>query len=187
MVVLYGGHIRRSKALTLANRKKKPKKKNIVYKKAPPTGERKAFRKRIQLSNDNALAVPGLVPLGKETMVDPASASQMFSLPDSVVDQLRAVEAFKPTQSWEFFRQPSILVRQETVDVAQKLRDAAEKKDTLRLVVYGDRIVGKSMLLLQAMTAGFLNDWLVVNIAEGMTTALCMSFRPPYTDANDSV
>ncbi len=85
-----------------APRKKNYKKKGaaLVRHKAPAPGERKAFRKRIQLSNNNALPVPGLLALSKENMADPESSGQIFSVPDVVVDQLRSVEAFKPTQTW---------------------------------------------------------------------------------------
>ena len=83
-------------------------------------------------------------------------------------DQLRAIEAFKPTQSWKLFHQPSVLVRPETVEVVKKIHEGVEKKDPLRLVISGDRLAGKSMLLLQAMADGLLNDWIVINIPEGM-------------------
>ncbi len=134
----------------------------------PKPGERKAWRKRITLSNNSALVVPGLVPLDSKNMVDPASAGQIFSLSDALLDQLRTVEAFKPSQSWGLFRQPSLLVRDETTRLAQNLENAAGKKESHRLVIYGDRLAGKSMMLLQAMSFGFFNEWVVISIPEGM-------------------
>ncbi|KAI1384928.1 mitochondrial ribosomal protein [Hypoxylon trugodes] len=162
-------HVRAGKRLTLGKKKKRQADRT----KPPGTGERKAFRKRIQLSNDNALAVEGLDELTGENIVDPSSIGQVVSLPATAVDQLRASEAFKPTQNWGLFRSPHILIRQETVDLAKQLTDAVGKKETLRLVITGDRVAGKSMLALQALATGFLNNWIVINIPEAqeLTTA----------------
>ncbi|KAI2633812.1 mitochondrial ribosomal protein [Hypomontagnella submonticulosa] len=162
-------HIRVGKQLVLGRKKKRQPDRS----KPPATGERKAFRKRIQLSNDNALEVPGLTELTAENIVDSGSIGQVVSLPTALVDQLRASEAFKPTQNWNLFRSPHTLVRQETVDLAKQLTDTIGKKETLRLVITGDRASGKSILGLQALATGFLNKWVVINIPEAqeLTTA----------------
>jgi len=160
------GHLRLGKQRKGNNKRKHERPAKIA------SGERKAFRKRIQLSNNNALSIPGLEVLSSGVLADQASVARMYAVPDAVVDQLRAVEAFKATQSWGFFRKPSVLVRAETVDLVRQMYEAAEKKETLRLVIDGDRIAGKSILLLQGLAAGFLNDWIVINIAEGMSAAL---------------
>ncbi len=151
-------------------RKKNYKKKtaSVARQRPPAPGERKAFRKRIQLSNNNALAVSGLLPLSKESMADPESQGRMFALTDELVDKLRTMEAFKSSQSWGLFRQPSTLVLSESVQLVEKLPRAAVEKEALRLAIYGERISGKSMMLLHAMANGFLNDWVVINIPEGM-------------------
>ncbi|KAI1652908.1 mitochondrial ribosomal protein [Daldinia decipiens] len=161
-------HVRTGKKLILG-KKKRPADKG----KPPVSGERKAFRKRIQLSNNNALAVTGLGELTAENVVDSSSVGQVFSLPEVVLDQLRASEAFKPTQTWGLFRSPHTLIRKETVDLAKQLTDAVDKKETLRLVITGDRASGKSVLGLQGLATGFLNKWVVINIPEGqeLTTA----------------
>ncbi|KAI1739414.1 mitochondrial ribosomal death-associated protein 3-domain-containing protein [Xylaria scruposa] len=161
-------HIRAGKRLILGRKKRNPDRT-----KPPQIGERKAFRKRIQLSNDNALEVPGLDVLSSESIVNPESVGKIFGLPGEVVDQLRACEAFKSSQNWSLFRSPHTLVRKETVDLAKQMTDAIEKKDTLRLVVTGNRGSGKSILGLQALATGFLNKWVVINIPEGqeLTTA----------------
>lgn len=162
------GHIRAGKRMRLGKFKKK---KEVDRGKPPGPGERKAFRKRVQLSNNNALAVPDLQALTKEAMADRQAAGAVLAVPDAVVDQLRTLDAFKPTQCWGLFRQPSVLLRSETVDLVQKMQQAAGNKEALRLVVTGDRISGKSMLMLQAMANGLLNDWVVINIPEGRTPA----------------
>ena len=162
--VLPFGHLR-------AGKNKKPKRRKLEKPPKIASGERKAFRKRVQLSNNNALEVPGLETLDSAVMADPASAARVYAVPDAVVDQLRAVEAFKATQTWGFFRKPSVLVRAETVELVKRMHEAAEKKDTLRLVLDGDRIAGKSLLLLQGLAAGFLKDWIVINIPEGTPEA----------------
>lgn len=130
-------------------------------------GERKALRKRIQLSNSNALPVPGLEDARKNDLSKPENIGLVLSIPGQVQDQLRAVEAFKATQFWHLFRNASTLVRAETVDMVQRMEAAAAGKQTLRLVYDGPRISGKSLMLLQGMTHGFLNDWIVINVPEG--------------------
>lgn len=143
------------------------KKTNIVTGKKPAPGERKAFRKRIQLSNNNALPVAGLDELAPGTMATSESRGRVFALPDQLVDQLRALEAFKPTQSWNLFRRPHFLIREETVDLTAKMNDCKEKKDTLRCVLTGSRLSGKSLIQMQALSHALLNDWLVIHIPEG--------------------
>jgi len=135
--------------------------------KSPLPGERKAMRKRILLSNNSALPVPGLADLGAGDMLSEGSVGKMMSLPGQLQDQLRTIEAFKSSQFWPMFRQPSTLIRSETVNLATRMQRAASSKDTLRLVVDGDRITGKSLLLLQTQAHAFLNDWIVIHIPEG--------------------
>ncbi|KAK5624710.1 hypothetical protein RRF57_000426 [Xylaria bambusicola] len=155
-------HIRAGKKLSLGRHKRTPDKT-----KPPLPGERKAFRKRIQLSNDNALAVTGLDVLTTENVVDSDSIGKVFGIPADSLDQLRVCEAFKSSQTWSLFRSPHMLVRKETVDLTKQMMDAIEKKETLRLVVTGNRGSGKSIVGLQALATGLLNEWVVINIPEG--------------------
>ncbi|OTB03792.1 hypothetical protein M426DRAFT_321505 [Hypoxylon sp. CI-4A] len=173
-------HIRAGKRLILGKKRKQGGDRT----KPPGPGERKAFRKRIQLSNDNALEVPGLSELTAENVVDPDSVGKVVGLPPALVDQLRASEAFKPTQNWGLFRSPHTLVRQETVDLAKQLTDTIAKKETLRLVVTGDRSSGKSIIGLQALATGFLNNWVVINIPEAqeLTTAVTEYSQIPNSE-----
>ncbi|KAL8740989.1 MAG: hypothetical protein Q9190_006363, partial [Brigantiaea leucoxantha] len=135
----------------------------------PAPGERKAMRKRIVLSNANALAVE-LSRLAEEDIHDEEKIGQMVSMPDSLVDQLRNAEAFKATQGWGFFRHPSMLMRKETVEVGQLIHQMSEEdaqsRRTVRRILVGDRGSGKSMMLLQTMAAAFLKGWTVINIPE---------------------
>lgn len=135
----------------------------------PASGERKALRKRVVLSNTNALEIQGMEDFTAENMVDAAHQGHMLGLSNDVVDPLRAIDAFKPTQGWSLFRRPATLVRNETVEMAQYVRDiagAAEGK-TVRKVLYGERGSGKSVLLLQAKAMALLKGWIVVHIPEG--------------------
>jgi len=159
------GHVRGGKKKQTGS---KVKNRNDFRPKNPPKpGERKAARKRIVLTNNNALSVPDLEVMTPENAVDPQSAGHVFSIPDKVIDQLRTIEAFKPSQTWRFFRQPSTLLRNESVDLMQRMKRAADAKEPLRLVVTGERVVGKSMLMLQAMANAFMNKWVVINLHEG--------------------
>ncbi|KAM0270449.1 hypothetical protein ACHAQH_009406 [Verticillium albo-atrum] len=119
-----GRHIRKGKIGQNAK-----KKREIVRFKKPEQGERKAFRKRIQLSNNNAVAVTGLPVADADAMVSRENLGRMISMPDKLIDQLRALESFKNTQCWGLFRKPHVLVRKETVQmmesfVAQDLTNA---------------------------------------------------------------
>lgn len=163
--VLPGGHIRAGKKMQLGKFKKN---RQVDRSRPPAPGERKAYRKRVTLSNNNALPVEGLEELSAQNMVDPAKVGRMLALPNELVDQLRAVEAFKHTQTWNMFRQPSMLQRKEARELAEKMQAAAGKGETLKLVISGDRLVGKSMLLLQAISYAYLNNWIVFHIPEGL-------------------
>lgn len=147
--------------------KLKIKKKAVVKTGKPPMpGERKAIRKRIVLSNTNALSVQ-MEDLEKEILADRRLIGSVVGLPENVVDSLRAAEAFRPTQVWGLFRRPGVLIREESVVLSEKLAEAEETKGSFRMVIDGDRISGKSMMLLHAMTTAFLRGWIVVNIPDG--------------------
>jgi small subunit ribosomal protein S29 len=150
------------------------KKDKIDRGRTPLPGERKAYRKRITLSNDNAIPVPWLTDLGPADLADSQNIARVLAIPEEVQDQLRAAEAFKTTQCWGMFRKPSVLVRKETVDLASQMQASADQQQTLRLVVTGDKVTGKSLMLLQAMTYAFLNNWIVIHFPEGMPP-LCSS------------
>ncbi|EFQ35273.1 uncharacterized protein GLRG_10417 [Colletotrichum graminicola M1.001] len=160
-VTYIGKHIRRGKI----NQNARKKRDNVRVKKPAP-GERKAFRKRITLSNNNALAVEGLQDVGRETLAAAENRGSVVGLPNQLIDQLRTLEAFKTTQNWGLFRRPHMLVREETVKLANRLDSAAKERQTLRMVLTGGKIVGKSMLLLQAMAHSLLNNWVVISIPE---------------------
>lgn len=149
--------------MTLGRRKMK----NTEKTRPVAAGERKAFRKRIQLSNDNALEVPGLLELSKEVISDPASVGKVVRLTGDLVDHLRTLEVFKPTQNWSLFRSPHMLIRKETAEIVKQIKDAVESKQTLRTVITGERGSGKSILDLQILSAGLLNDYCVIHIPEG--------------------
>ncbi|KJZ80585.1 hypothetical protein HIM_00435 [Hirsutella minnesotensis 3608] len=148
--------------------KKSYKKKQVITTvKKPQPGERKAFRKRIQLSNDSALPVAGLVALGPDTMASDESRGQMFALPDRLQDQLRALEAFRTSQSWGLFRQPAVLVREETLDLVGRIHACKQTKEAYRCILTGPRLSGKSVALLQALSHALLNEWVVIHLPEG--------------------
>ena len=140
----------------------------------PEPGERKALRKRIVLSNTNALFVRDVKPLSME--MESVGGAEVQSLPGEVIDQLRAVEAFKPKQGWSFFQTPAVLVRREVQSLGVEM-DAIEGKvevdgevavkKTGRKVVVGEKGAGKSVYLLQAMTMAFQRGWIVINLPEG--------------------
>ena len=139
----------------------------------PAPGERKALRKRIVLSNTNALEVIGMKNVNAELLKNEGLQGQILGIPGILVDQLRAVEAFKLSQGWGLFRRPGMLFRKETLEYGQLFDELGEKKDeTVRKILVGERGSGKSMMLLQAMTIAFLKKWVVISIPEGMNPQL---------------
>lgn len=134
----------------------------------PAPGERKALRKRIVLSNTNALEVQGLSEISNDKLRHEEFKGQVLGISNPVIDQLRAVEAFKTTQAWGFFRKPAMLVRDETVELGRTMEEVQKDSRTVRRVLVGEKGSGKSLLALQAMTMGFLKGWTVINIPEGI-------------------
>lgn len=160
-----GVHQRGGKQMQLSKFKKT---KDLARGRSPLPGERRATRKRIVLSNNNALRVDGAPRMDGANLADAASGGLVMKVPEGAIDQLRLVEAFKSSQTWGLFHSPHMLVRPETVTVCARMLAAAEAGETARMVVAGEKAAGKSMVLLQAMTNAFLNDWVVINIPEGM-------------------
>ncbi|CAG8950449.1 hypothetical protein HYFRA_00006945 [Hymenoscyphus fraxineus] len=155
------------------NKKPRPKE----SRKPPATGERKALRKRIVLSNTNALEVAGMEDLSPEMVDAIAKATaegeagselvgKVVGLPGATVDSLRAIEAFKRTQGWGLFRRPGTLIRKETVALTKALLAAQKEKSTLTLMLDGARGTGKSMMLLQAQASAFAKSWIVLHIPQ---------------------
>ena len=145
--------------------------------KRPAVGERKALRKRIVLSNTNALEVHGMRDVAADSMVDEGLRGQVLGIPGPVVDQLRAVEAFQVPQSWALFRRPAMLIRRETMDFGRDLEQIEREKKSIRRVLVGDRGSGKSLLVLQAMTMAFLKRWVVVNIPNGKPSSTLLQSK----------
>ena len=153
------------------------------------------MRKRIVLSNTNALEVTNLRDLNVEMVDDMVRirdeveefvlqgavvqkeggevvgkepvVGKVVGLKGVTVDSLRAAEAFKTTQGWELFRRPALLVREESVGLSRQLVRAQEEKKALRLVIDGEKGTGKSLMLIYAMATAFVKGWVVVNIPEG--------------------
>lgn len=136
--------------------------------KKPAPGERKAFRKRITLSSNSALAVSGLQTIEGGVLADAQNAATVVQLPDQIVDQLRALGAFRSTQSWGLFRKPHVLVRKETVEMIAQMDKSVSSKEVAKIILTGSRTSGKSTALVQAMSHALKNDWVVINIPEGM-------------------
>ncbi|OAQ99442.1 hypothetical protein LLEC1_06877 [Akanthomyces lecanii] len=134
--------------------------------KKPAPGERKAFRKRITLSSNSALAVEGLQAIEGGVLADAQNAATVVQLPDQIVDQLRTLGAFRSTQSWGLFRKPHVLVRKETVEMIALMDKSVFSKQVAKIILTGSRASGKSTALVQAMSHALKNDWVVINIPE---------------------
>lgn len=147
------------------------RKKGVREKAKPPAiGERKALRKRIVVSNTNALEVHDMQDLSPTNIADGRMEGKVLGIPGPMIDQLRAVEAFKTTQGWNMFRRPGFLVRKETVELGRyfekKQTENRESQEVVRKLITGEQATGKSLHLMQAMSMAFLNDWIVITIPE---------------------
>ena len=134
----------------------------------PAPGERKAMRKRIVLSNTNALEVVGMEELDETALTRLRDLhGRTLALKGETIDQLRAAEAFKATQNWALFRRAGTLIRNETLEMNDIIEATEKNKTVQRKIVVGERSSGKSLLALQAMAMGFLRGWTIINIPEG--------------------
>lgn len=136
--------------------------------------------KRVVISNVNALEVSGLEKLSPENMADAAKLGQMLALDGILLDQLRECKSFKITQNWSMFRQPSTLVRQESHELGQDIKEVtASQQDqgfgamTVQRIVTGEKGSGKSIHLVQAQSMAFLNGWVVVPVPECRSDTPC--------------
>ncbi|KAL4934042.1 mitochondrial 37S ribosomal protein mS29 [Aspergillus undulatus] len=148
----------------------KQKKRATERVRPPAPGERKALRKRIVLSNPNALEVQGMLELNSETMVDSRLRGSVLALPVPMIDQLRAVQAFKPTQGWSIFRRPGTVLRRETLEMGRFFDsisgEGEGKGSVVKRIITGPTKTGKTVHLLQAMAMAFTKEWLIVTIPE---------------------
>lgn len=158
---------------------RRKKKKTVERARPPAVGERKAQRKRIVLSNPNALEVEGMQDLSAETMIDGRLRGSVLGLPIPMLDQLRAVQAFKPKQGWSIFRRPGTVLRRDTIEMGQLItsiagegEEPADKGKVVKRVVTGLKGSGKTVHLLQAMAMGFLKKWVVITIPDGKQPSL---------------
>lgn len=136
----------------------------------PAPGERKALRKKVVLSNTNALEVKGLQELDGQNGNAAKLAEfegQVLGLTDANVEALRALEAFKHTQAWSLFRRPATVIRKDTVAIAKALEDAEGGKKVTKRVLFGEQGSGKSVLQLQAMALALNKGWVVIHIPNG--------------------
>lgn len=151
-------------------RMRKPKKATADRGRPPAVGERKALRKRIVLSNTNALEIPGMQELSEETMVDSRLRGSVLALPVPMITQLRALQAFKPSQGWSIFRRPGVVMRRETLEMCRLFDGVSEGKvenaKVVKKIVTGKRASGKSVHLLQATAMALLKKWVVISVPE---------------------
>lgn len=131
------------------------------------SGERKAVRKRLVLSNANALEVQGLRDLSAGNMTDASNKGQMLGLSNELIDSLKAMEAFKHTQGWSLFRRPATLIRAESMEMAKLIQNLQKNSRTERMALYGERGSGKSVLSLQTMAMAIMKGWIVISVPEG--------------------
>ena len=169
------------------------KRKRVERPKPPAVGERKALRKRIVLSNTNALEIDNMEDLSPGNMIAEDRVGQFLGLDGPLLDQLREAKAFKTTQNWNMFRRPATLMREETVDIGRlvtEVNDGAGNRDlgvtTVRRIITGEASTGKSLLLLQAMSMAYMNKWIVLNVPEAQDVTIGQSSYAPMqsTDSN---
>ncbi|KAL4779344.1 mitochondrial ribosomal death-associated protein 3-domain-containing protein [Aspergillus varians] len=170
----------------------KIKKKRPTERTRPPAvGERKALRKRIVLSNPNALEVEGMQELSEETMVDSRLRGTVLALPVPMIDQLRAVQAFKPSQGWSIFRRPGTVLRRETLEMGRSFDNISGEGEgkgaVVKKIITGPRQSGKSVHLLQAMAMGFTKNWIVVTVPEARELISGTTGYAPLSDENPNL
>lgn len=153
------------------------KKRAVERPRPPPAGERQALRKRIVLSNPNALEVKDMKDLSADTMIESSLRGSVLGLPMPMLDQLRASGAFKPHQGWSIFRRPGTVMRSETLEMGKTFHEitsqGADKGKVFKRIISGVRSSGKTVHLLQAMTMAFAKKWVVFTVPEGKLVLNC--------------
>ncbi|PWY69532.1 putative mitochondrial ribosomal protein DAP3 [Aspergillus heteromorphus CBS 117.55] len=169
----------------------KKKKRPAERTRPPAVGERKALRKRIVLSNPNALEIPDMKEVSNETMVDSRLRGSVLGLPVPMLDQLRAVQAFQPKQGWSIFRRPGTVVRRETLEIARLIDgisgEGEEKGKVVKKIVSGARATGKTVHLLQAMSMAFTKEWVVITVPDSQELVTATTAYAPLSDENPNV
>ncbi|EED18255.1 mitochondrial ribosomal protein DAP3, putative [Talaromyces stipitatus ATCC 10500] len=169
-------------------RMRKPKKATTDRGRPPLVGERKALRKRIVLSNTNALEVPGMQEFSEETMVDSRIRGSVLALPVPMITQLRALQAFKPSQGWSLFRRPGVVLRRETLEMGRVFEgistEGPEKGKVVKKILTGKKASGKSVHLLQAMAMALLKKWVVISVPEPQDLVIAQTAYAPIPDTN---
>ncbi|EEA24529.1 hypothetical protein TMatcc_007632 [Talaromyces marneffei ATCC 18224] len=169
-------------------RMRKPKKATVDRGRPPAVGERKALRKRIVLSNTNALEVPGMQEFSEETMVDSRIRGSVLVLPVPMITQLRALQAFKPSQNWSLFRRPGVVLRRETLEMGRIFEEIStqgpDQGKVVKKIITGKRSSGKSVHLLQAMAMGLLKKWVVISIPDPQELVIAQTTYAPLPDTN---
>ncbi|KUL88092.1 hypothetical protein ZTR_04076 [Talaromyces verruculosus] len=169
-------------------RMRKPKKTTVDRGRPPLVGERKALRKRIVLSNTNALEVPGMQEFSEETMVDTRIRGSVLGLPVPMIDQLRALQAFKPSQGWSLFRRPGVVLRRETLEMGRVFEgistEGPDQGKVVKKILTGKRASGKSVHLLQAMAMGLLKKWVVISIPDPQELVIAQTSYAPLPNTN---
>ncbi|KAK5076874.1 hypothetical protein LTR64_005647 [Lithohypha guttulata] len=119
-------------------------------------------------------------------MSDSGRIGQVLALDGPLLDQLREAKAFKTTQNWNLFRTPSTLFRQETAELGCDIEDVNEQKTTLKRLIVGEKMSGKSVHLLQAMSMAYLNKWMVINVPDCQEYVLNQSAYAPLRKKNEA-
>jgi len=155
----------------------------------PAPGERKALRKRVVLSNANALEVQGLQDLTRDNVSQEkmaAAQGKVLGFGNDTVNSLQALEGFKPTQGWRLFRRPASLVRAETVEMAGALQALQAEKKLDCHVLGGGRGSGKSVLILQTIAMAYLKGHVVIHFPEVRDMTMAYTSYHPATAADGS-
>ncbi len=158
---------------------KKPaqvKKKAVVKKKSAHSGPRSTSGRRkggadstagLSRSSEFHVEAPDMshLPLLHAEALTPASAGQTFAFSDQT---LAAFKAFGLPQELErelaTQPKPRSLVRQQTLDVLDKLDAASKANKGTSIVLDGNRGSGKSMLLAQSIAYALDDGWVVVSV-----------------------
>ncbi|KAL9113731.1 MAG: hypothetical protein Q9227_002176 [Pyrenula ochraceoflavens] len=167
----------------------KIKKKARVIPDLPRPGQRREERRRIVLSNTNAIADPHVARLSGAKLTNDDAVGKVLGFDDPTIDRLRAVEAFKRTQDWGYFQKPATLIRQETVELSSLIREISLVGEAKihRRIYTGARGAGKSVMLVQAQALAFMNNWIVISIPEGDLSFQIWAPLADYLKAQDFI
>ncbi|OLL26844.1 37S ribosomal protein S23, mitochondrial [Neolecta irregularis DAH-3] len=103
----------------------------------------------------------------KDSLTNSSLCGSCLASSAAITAKLSTLQVFHPCQGFQYFYQFSPVIRNETIDLCQRL-DGKASSEMRRCLLTGPAGSGKSVLLLQAQVHALMNDWIVIAVPRGL-------------------